>query len=186
MLLLKNPGYMKLRHLENIGAKGISMAKQKAKTAIKQLATTSSNGFLQSPSHVRRVILSKLKENWNEEWTQSEQNKMTGDFFPTIKDAAVLKYAYIHHQVTQVLTGHSKLNSHMHKINKISSPMCNCNEEEETVEHFFYSCQKHTLLRNKLKKMCNQMNIEFHPPTSIFAKNQELWNELVNFVKSTG
>ena len=113
----------------------------------------SPNGFLQSPSLLHRVILSKLKENWNEEWTHSEQNKTTGDFFPTIKDATVLKHAYIHHQVTQVLTDHSKLNSHMHKINKISSPMCNCNEGEETVEHFIYRCQKHTLLRNKLKNV---------------------------------
>ncbi len=56
MLLLKNPGYMKLWHIENIGAKGISMANQKAKMAIKQLATASPNDFLQSPSHLRRLI----------------------------------------------------------------------------------------------------------------------------------
>ena len=62
MLLLKNPGYMELRHIENIGAKGISMSNKKAKMAIKQLATASPNGFLQSPSHLRRVILSKLKD----------------------------------------------------------------------------------------------------------------------------
>ena len=162
ILLLKNPGYMELRHIENIGAKGITMSNQKAKMAIKQLATASPNGFLQSPSHLRRVILSKLKENWNEEWTHSEQNKTTRDFFPTIKDAAVLKNAYIHHQVTQVLTGHSKLNSHMHKINKISSPMCNCKEEEETVEHFIYRCPNHALLRKKLIKIYKQINIDFH------------------------
>jgi hypothetical protein len=97
MLLLKNPGYIKLRHIENIGEKGISMSNQKPKMAIKQLATASPNGFLQSPLHLRRVILSKLKGSWNEEWTHSEQNKTTRDFFSTIKDVAVRKNAYIHH-----------------------------------------------------------------------------------------
>jgi hypothetical protein len=130
----------------------------------------SPNGFLQSPSLLHRVILSKLKENWNEEWTHSEQNKTTGDFFPTIKDSTVLKNVYIHHQVTQVLRGNRKLNSHMQKINKISSFMCHCNEEEEIVDYFIYRCKNHALLRNKLIKMYNQMNIDFHPPTSIFAK----------------
>jgi hypothetical protein len=113
------------------------MANQKAKMAIKQLSTASPNSFLQSPSLLHQIILSKLKENWNEEWTHNEQNKTTGDFFPTIKDATVLKNTYINHQVTQVLRGHCKLNSHMHKIDKISSPMCHCNEEEEIVELWF-------------------------------------------------
>ena len=74
----------------------------------------------------------------------------------------------------------------MHKINKISSPMCNCKEEEETVEHFIYRCPNHALLRKKLIKMYEQMNIDFHPPTNIFAGKKELWNELVHFVKATG
>ena len=84
---------MKLRLTENRGTKGISMSNQNAKMTIKQLSTASSNGFLNLPSLLHRVNLSKLKENWKEEWTHSEENKTTRDFFPTIKDAIVLKNA---------------------------------------------------------------------------------------------
>ena len=49
--------------------------------------------------------------------------------------------------------------------------MCNCKEEEETVEYFNYRCPNHALLRKKPIKMYEQMNIDFHPPTNIFASN---------------
>ena len=185
VLLLQHPEYMKLRFLAT-DTKGFAIANQKAKMAVKQLSTASSNSFPHSPSVLHHVISSKLQEIWNEKWINSKKSKLTRDFFPTIKDALVLKNAYIHHHITQVLTGHSKLNHHLHKIKKISSAMCNCKKENETVEHFIFRCQNYAIQREKILEVSNQLKIRFPPQLSTITREKELWNELAHFVKATG
>ncbi|KAK4003536.1 hypothetical protein OUZ56_005295 [Daphnia magna] len=52
----------------------------------------------------------------------------------------LLKGVYISHQITQLLTGQSQLSHHFFKIKKIQSPVCDCGTEEESIEHFLFTC----------------------------------------------
>jgi hypothetical protein len=74
--------------------------------------------------------------------------------------------------------GHCVLASHLNKINVLSSPICSCGEEEETLDHIFFNC---SLLPNdefiiKIKTECNTFPINM---TSLLAMNSHRINSLI-------
>lgn len=77
---------------------------------------------LSSPSFSKAVTISAFQSTlivwWDDEWANEQKGKLTKQFFPSIRDAAIMQKGIIHHQMTQILTGHCKLNYHQHKIKK--------------------------------------------------------------------
>ena len=70
---------------------------------------------------------------------------MTHEFFPTIDKAASMVIRNLPKQtqrmITQLLTGHSVLNGHMHKIHLADEPICHlCLEDDETPKHIIFEC----------------------------------------------
>ena len=52
--------------------------------------------------------------------------------------------------LTQLRTGHTALNAHLHRINKMPSPICPaCNEGKETPLHFLVTCPCHENARDR-------------------------------------
>ena len=134
----------------------------------------------------KRALLSTVKhllrERWEEEWQSSEQGRQTREFFPSIDYAKVLENNFIHHELTQVLTGHSALNSHLHKIGIKTTPSCDCGAEEETVEHFVLICPLYSSQRAVIASACHQHSISFPPPLNAFATHETLWKSLAIFI----
>ena len=53
--------------------------------------------------------------------------------------------------LARLRSGSIDLNDHLHKLNLKDSPNCDfCTNERETVEHYIFSCQKYSNLRNAL------------------------------------
>jgi hypothetical protein len=52
---------------------------------------------------------------------------------------------------TTIVTGHSNINSYIHKFNIKENPGCPCNKGDQTVDHIIYSCGLHEQERNSLK-----------------------------------
>ena len=54
--------------------------------------------------------------------------------------------------LSQLLSGHSILNSHMAKIDKNVSNLCETCQEVEDVEHFLFQCVKYSKERDTLER----------------------------------
>ena len=68
---------------------------------------------------------------------------------------------------THLLTGHSHLNYHMHKLKKVDSPLCNaCGLEDETVKHVLTSCPALWKLRQECFHTLSPTidDIKYHHP----------------------
>ena len=52
---------------------------------------------------------------------------------------------------TAIVTGHGNIKSYLHKYKIIQSPMCLCDQGEQTVEHILYKCKHHEQDRDRLK-----------------------------------
>jgi hypothetical protein len=91
-------------------------------------------------------------------------------------DATCLKNSYIHHELTEILTGHCRLNHHLHKIKKISSSICECGQDTETVEHFLFHCIRFTDQRALLIDAFLRNKKPFPSSLDVIPKNKSTWN----------
>jgi hypothetical protein len=147
------------------------------------LAITNTEVWL---STLRKKISNKIQKLWKKEWSENtNKGAITRSFFPSPADAYLLKGVYISHQITQLLTGHCQLNRHLFKIKKIQSPVCDCGTEEESIEHFLFTCCLFTAQRKTFKEACLEKIRDYPPPLTTVATSSAIWKALLNFIKET-
>ena len=88
-----------------------------------------------------------FQNKWKEEWQRLSKGLITKAFFKTPKDAAILKTVHLTHGLTQILTGHNRLYCFLHRLSMVASPLCECQEEAETIEHFLFACNRYVVQR---------------------------------------
>jgi hypothetical protein len=134
----------------------------------------------------RTQISNKIKKLWKKEWSENtNKGAVTRSFFPSPADAYLLKGVYISHQITQFLTGHCQLNRHFFKIKKIQSPVCDCGTEDESIEHFLFTCCLFAAQRKSFKEACLKKTKEYSPLLATVATSSAVWKALLNFIKET-
>jgi hypothetical protein len=52
---------------------------------------------------------------------------------------------------TTLVTGHGKINAHLHRFKIIDNPECPCNRGEQSIDHIIYRCVQHEQESNRLK-----------------------------------
>ena len=83
--------------------------------------------------------------------------------------------------ITQLISGHIELNKHLSQMGKIESPLCKCEEEIETVEHYLIRCPlfarkrflilgKPELSKNDLPQITLTDLLKFHMDTKRLEK----------------
>jgi hypothetical protein len=75
----------------------------------------------------------------------------TKSFYPNTEHRMTLKVSRTPNFTTIVVTGHSNINSYLHKFKIIENPGCPCNKGDQTVDHIIYSCELHEQERKRLK-----------------------------------
>ena len=78
-----------------------------------------------------------------------------------------------------------QLNQHFFKIKKIQSPLCDCGLEEESIEHFLFSCCRFESQRKVLKEACEKKEKNYPPSLAAVAKSAVIWKEVLKFLKET-
>jgi hypothetical protein len=53
--------------------------------------------------------------------------------------------------LTVILTGHGNIKTYLYRYKIIESPMCACEEGEQSVDHIIYECKLHENERDRLK-----------------------------------
>jgi hypothetical protein len=115
-----------------------------------------------------------------------ETGRSTWSFFPTVAAASVLRKVKVSYQLFQLLSGHCKLNAFLNRIQHASSPLCSCNEGEESIEHFILVCKCFETQRYALK-MAVTRSCSNWPPTNLseFVRSPSGVTALQNFVISS-
>ena len=82
-----------------------------------------------------------LKQQWREEWEkENPASSITKEFFSNIDKAKILQLTNTPHQLIQILSGHSRLCTFLHRIGVTEDDLCSCNLGPETIEHFLFGC----------------------------------------------
>jgi len=122
---------------------------------------------------------------WNNRWTSSGTGRITHLFFPSVENAFFLTERSAPHTVMQLLSSHSTLNYFLHKIGKLTSPVCECLLDNEDTHHFLFFCPYFEKNRQPMKLAGSESNLLWPPPLSEIPKSKPLWNSLLLFIKST-
>ena len=83
------------------------------------------------------------------EWDSTTKGAITKSFFPKIVDRMKLTINATPN-FTAIVTGHGNIKSYLHKYKITQSPVCPCEQGEQSVEHILYKCKLHEHDRDKL------------------------------------
>ena len=135
---------------------------------------------------IRMAITSAMATSWASEWKDAVQGATTRSFFPTPACFKRLRMNGFPHQVIQILTGHSWLNVHLHRIGFLPSPMCSCSIEPETIEHYLFSCANHTLPRKDFISVCINELKQWPPSLVSLHKFPKAFVAMARFILDSG
>ena len=86
------------------------------------------------------------------------------------------------HWYEHILTGHGKTSPYLYRFGLIDNPMCPCEEEEQTVDHLIFKCEKLSNQRNEMTKQIKSTGGNWPAKNETLLKNDV--NFFVEFVKS--
>ena len=86
------------------------------------------------------------------EWERSTKGAITKSFFRRIADRLKLKIS-VTPNFTAIVTGHGNIKTYLYKYKIIDSPLCSCDEGEQSVDHIIYEYKLFKQERTKLKAM---------------------------------
>jgi len=89
-------------------------------------------------------------KQWQNEWERSSKGVITKPFFPKIADRLKLRINATPN-FTTIVTGHGNIKTNLYKYKIIDSPMCSCDEDEQSVDHILYECKLLEHERDRLK-----------------------------------
>ena len=125
-----------------------------------ELLPRSKSKNLLSWKNAKIKVASFLQTIWKEEWKLSTKGAVTETFFPTLEEAAILKHVNLSHELSQLLTGQKNLRAYQHRISAVDSPLCECQADDETAEHFLFHCPFYSKLSIQISS-CVQQNGHF-------------------------
>lgn len=181
----------------HIGIEGNEKADREAKRA----AEGHSSEKKALPKYVRHKIKHSISalhqknnkernEVWEKEWHTSERYKQfkakdisspaSQKFVTLISDHRISRKAAS--LIFQLRTGHTPLNSYLHRFHRVDSPRCPaCGDPNETAEHFLILCPNYAHERHPLLAKLNRTI----PSTLDILSNQKLLIPLANYIEAT-
>ena len=136
-------------------------------------------------SSIKNLLNKHFWSAWNSEWVaETESSKITKRFFPTTNAAKILKNKHLPHQLIQILSGHSRLRTFLHRINASESSTCICGQEE-TTEHFLFHCTFFNASRAPFKSFCLRHLKTWPPPPSRLVADELTLANLKLYILST-
>ena len=122
------------------------------------------------------------KKLWDIRWKGSESASVTKKFFPNMSYVDP-KFTSCH-EMTQLITGHSRLNYDLQRHGLKESSLCSCGNVE-SVEHFLFWCPRYTKLRRPMIKRCNILMIAWPPSLNELVENPLVFDSLFKYLKYT-
>ena len=89
-------------------------------------------------------------KQWQNEWQRTSKGVITKSLFPKIADRFKLRINATPN-FTTIVTGHGNIKTFLYKYKIIESPVCSCDESEQSVDHILYECKLLEHERDRLK-----------------------------------
>ena len=136
-------------------------------------------------SYIKLAVRSKSKSDWLSRWQTSEKGRDTFQFIPSVPPPHMLTKES-NHKLTQILTGHCRLNMYLNYIGVKEDPVCLCGGYLETVDHYLFVCELETINRtNTIMKSCFSLGIDFPPNKNLLINNKVLFSSLCSFLSAS-
>lgn len=137
-------------------------------------------------SELKQSIKKQEKLNWLSRWETSSNARTTFSFMPGLPPKHYSKIRY-NHKMTQILTGHSRLNMYLSDIGiKDVDPACECGDSIETLDHYLFHCviEKDNRI-NTIEKASMINNLPFPPPRHILIGHPKLYESLIAYLQNS-
>ncbi|KAK9295486.1 hypothetical protein QLX08_010213 [Tetragonisca angustula] len=89
---------------------------------------------------IKNRIRGETIKTWQSEWDTFERGGVTRAFFRNMSKSMQLVNTGISHNAAQILTGHGRIKSTLHRLKLSESDQCRCGQLD-TVEHIVYHCK---------------------------------------------
>ena len=91
---------------------------------------------------IKRKIRQLVNQKWQREWNRGESGRQVHNLFPKIPTTRYISKFSRNKEsrIIRVISGHSRLKDHMHKIKLAENPCCSCSEARQTVRHIIMDC----------------------------------------------
>lgn len=142
--------------------------------------------------HVKAKLIQDLKNLWVQvaeskgKWYAEINNKIRSPWFNKDKKYYNRKFFTT---LCRLRLGHCRFNAHLHRLNIISSPICNfCNSEPQTLHHIFFDCSTFSVAR--LVFIDNLLNVygsaeEIPRSLQQLLRNVNCFKAIYEFIVST-
>jgi hypothetical protein len=141
---------------------------------------------LRHPKQVAFAVASSpIKSLLEREWASGLNATTTRYFFPTVQSASMLLSAQLNCQLSQILSGHSALNTHQYRFKFRPSPACSCGEPLESIEHFLFHRILFTQPRLSFSAACREGAIPWPPSLDNISTHQAVWKAMVRYISAT-
>lgn len=160
----------------HVGLYGNEIADQLAKEAAME------EGREISYSKIPRTHIIKEAEErglsmWQNQWESTTNGNISKMFFPLVQERLKLRIP-LNGQTTAILTGHGKTRDYYNRFKIMESPMCKCEQQNQTVNHLIYECP---LLNNE--RITLKQNIRLSGGQWPATPNDLVRNYLKGFLK---
>jgi len=140
--------------------------------------------FIKLPSNaLLQEIQEKSKAMWNQRFTESSKSSKLKSFYRLDK---------FHHnkirldfKLTQLITGHNRLNYYLQSIGASDTSICQCGKNVEDEKHFLYECDIYKADRNEMKEKCKMLCLQWPPPFYELVENPLLLDALHSYLNAT-
>jgi len=135
-------------------------------------------------SMIKQKLILSQKLLWENHWNFSDKGRITKLFCRNIQN--IPNDVTSCHEITQIITGHCRLNFYLQSIGVADSSICRCGDDIENIPHFIYYCTRYTEERSDLIEVCNKMKVKWPPRPNIIVENKTLLKHFIIFLKKTG
>ena len=135
--------------------------------------------------NAKSAIRQHLNSLWEAEWCSSVARSSITLFLGKPSDAKLFLDFPLPYYLSQLFSGHSRLNSFVHRINPMTSSLCSCGLEDETIYHFLFLCPLYLSQRAIFQNSCLKVSSQWPVPLRSFVHNSLLLKSLSVFVSST-
>ena len=150
--------------------------------ALLQTVKNSENFNSLSSSKIKSTVSMAVTSLWNQEWIRSDGSRITHTFFPTVHSAFTLPTLKPSFEMSQLLSGHSLLNSHQTKLNNNISSLCSCSLDDESIDHFIFFCPLHIVARRPFIACVHSLSLSWPPLLFLLTSSPALWSAFSLFV----
>ena len=164
------------------GIPGNELADQKARAAASNRNAPTKKVKI-SWSNAKHPLNHHLRQKWSSEWANENTSSLiTKRFSPSIESSKILKFLKPTHQLIQVLSGHSRLHTFLHRIGVEQEDTCGCHQGPETLEHFLFHCPIFHTHRIAFKNHCTSQFSTWPPPFHLITSKMETIRKMQTFI----